>query len=290
MMMVLALLLLIAADVTREDADALLRHGSFREAADAYLILLRQSPSDPDLIESMGQTLLALHQSAQAVRFFRRELEISPGSRKAAQSLGAALEEANDIIPGRQVLTKLTQDDPADAKSWYHLGLLMYRNGYYEAAASQLDHALAAGIPEPWRNTASIARAVSLLQTGQAEEAEKSLRQLLSQPANAGNLDLLLGYARLLYESGRFNAAMQNANRAVEADAQNPSAHFWRARILQQQDHLPEAATAAEKSRDLAPDSPAPRNLLILIYRKQGRAADAAREAAWLRTHENNPQ
>jgi tetratricopeptide (TPR) repeat protein len=113
-----------------------------------------------------------------------------------------------------------------------------------------------------------------------------SLRQLLAQPANARNLDLLLGYARLLYENEKYDAAMQMANRAVEADANNASAHFWRARILQQQNLLPEAVAEAEKARDLAPASPAPRNLLVRIYLKLGRAGDAARETAWLRTQE----
>jgi tetratricopeptide (TPR) repeat protein len=124
------------------------------------------------------------------------------------------------------------------------------------------------------------------MQTGRSEEAEQAFRGLLAGPANEKNLDLLLGYARVLYEWGRYENAMQMADRAVAADGGNATGHFWRARILLQEDRLKDAAVEAERARDLAPGSPAPGNLLIRIYQKLGRAEDAAREADWVRQHQ----
>ena len=57
--------------------------------------------------------------------------------------------------------------------------------------------------------------------------------------------------------------------------------------IFQQQAQLPQAVKEAEAARGLAPDSPAPRSLLVRLYQKVGRTEDASREADWLRLHES---
>jgi tetratricopeptide (TPR) repeat protein len=239
----------------------------------------------------MGQTLRAMHEPRQALPFLLRDTQLAPADAEGARALAAAMQEANEFSEDSvRFLAKLAESGTGGGEVWYRLGLLTYQNGYYAAALDDLDKALRS-MTIVDRNAAESARAICLMQVGRAEEAEQAFRGLIAQPANAKNLDLLLGYARVLYESGRYDPAMQMADRAVAADSGNASAHFWRARILLQepQDHLKEAATEAERARDLSPGSPAPRNLLIRIYQKQGRSEDAAREADWVRQHEKSP-
>src|SRR5439155_6585131 len=131
MVLFAALCCLMAADITRSEADAFFERGQYKQAADAYIALLRSAPSDRGLV----------------------------------RSLAAALQEANQFAEASQLLGQLTTSDPKDAESWRRLGLLMYRNGYYGAAIEDLDRALALGI-EP--DSTRITRAISLMQTGRA--------------------------------------------------------------------------------------------------------------------------
>jgi tetratricopeptide (TPR) repeat protein len=173
--------------------------------------------------------------------------------------------------------------------SWYGLGMLMSRNGYYSAAVEDLDRALALGLTGPdadaLRNRAETSRAIALLEAGRTDEAAKAIAEALRRPENVSNLDLLLSAVRLNYEAGRYGDALKQADVAVAAGPRNAAVHFWRALIFQQQSHLPEATAEAERARELDPGSPAPRSLLVRLYQRSGRSDDAARETQWL--HEN---
>jgi predicted Zn-dependent protease len=288
-MIALLALLLMAAGGTRADADALVQVGRYKEAADIYFALLRDAPRDASLLDAMGQTLRQMQQPRAAVAFFQREVAVDPANRAAERSLAAALEEGNAPEEARRLLTQLTISDPADAESWYLLGLLSYQTGYYTAAIQELDRSLrprADGGTIAYRNRAEITRAISLVEAGRLAEAGEALPKLLAQPENAKNVDLLLGYARLFYENGRYAEAMKQTELAGAASPTNASAHFWRARILQQQNQTTQAIGEAERARELAPDSPAPRSLLVRLYQKSGRTAEATREADWLRVRE----
>jgi protein O-GlcNAc transferase len=288
-MFALFALFLMAASDTHADADALFQAGRYQEAAQSYAALLRRTPGDAGLLDALGQTLRKMRQPRAAIPFFQREVALDPANRVAARSLAAAFQDANSVEDARRLLVQLTSTDPEDAESWYLLGLLMYQNGYYSAAIEDLDQALARGRGggiSQYRDRAESIRAISLLEAGRSGEAREALPRLLEKPGSAADLDLLLAYARVLYEDGRYADAMKQTDLAMAANPANASAHFWRARISRQQGLIAQAIGEAERSRDLAPDSPAPRSLLVRLYQKSGRAAEAAREADWLRLHE----
>jgi tetratricopeptide (TPR) repeat protein len=280
------LLALIPGDAsgTLADADRLFQTGRYEQAADAYFALLRQSPRDPKLLDSMGHTVWKMGRPDAAARFFSEEVAVSPANREAQRSLGAVLQEANMFEQGRALLETLTRSEPGVAMNWYRLGLLWYQNGYYPAAIQALDRALELTIPE--KNNAELVRAMCLLQGGRAAEAAREIPRLLAMPENARNLDLLLSHVQLLVEQGNYKDALNRDTEALQVDRTNANAHFWRARILLQENQLAEAVKEAEQARDLSPNSPSPRNLLVRLYRKAGRAEDADREAAWLRRAE----
>jgi hypothetical protein len=72
---------------------------------------------------------------------------------------------------------------------------------------------------------------------------------------------------------------------AVKDQPLNPMTHFWKARLLWHAGRITDAAKEAEQSVSISPDLPFARNLLLQIYRKEGRLEDAHREADWLRAY-----
>ncbi|SRR5579872_1441604 len=288
-MLALALLFL-AGSVGRGEADHLYALGHYEEAANAYLELLRTNPNDVTLLEATGNSLLSLGRPRQAIPFYQRALRFAPSDLELARRLAAAFVEINEFGQAHSLLTRLTQADPADALSWYRLGLLMYQNGYYPAAIDGLDHAITLGFmgaeAAQYRNRAQGVRAIALVEAGRRDEAVRELPTLLARRENANDLDLRLSYVRLLYEAGSYGEAIKQADIALATGPENAAVHFWRARILLQEEKIPEALVEAERARGLSPDSPAPRNLLVRLYRSLGRTEDGAREAEWLRVHE----
>ncbi len=294
MIALLGLFCLWAVD-TQADADALFSQGRYPQAATIYSSLLKASPSNPALLLAMGQTLRAMHQPREAIPYLLRETQLTANDRIGSRALAAAMQEANEFSEGStRFLATLARSNSGDGEIWYKLGFLFYQNGYCGAALENLDRALASMTVSD-RNSAEVIRAICLMEIGRSEDATQAIGSLLGRPANAKNLDLLLAGARIRYEAGQYEDAMQLADRAIAADSRNAAAHFWRARILQQEAKLPselkEAAAEAERARDLSPASPAPRNLLVRIYQKLDRPEDAAREAEWIRQHQtpSNP-
>ena len=277
-------LLLAASIVTRADADLFFKAARYPEAANAYLALLHITPRDAGLLDAMGQTLRLMRHPETAVGFFRAELAIEPLNTEARRCLGASLQESNSFDEARSVLEGLTASEPAIGVNWFRLGLLMYRNGYYPAAIQNLERALVLGVAEV--NRAEVIRAISLLQAGRTAEAFQTIPSLMNRPENSRDLDLILSYVQILFEKGNYPEALREDGVALSIDANNANSHFWRARILVQQSNIQEAVVEAEKARSLAPASPAPRNLLIRLYLRSGRSADAENEARWIRQAE----
>ncbi|HEY6341235.1 MAG TPA: tetratricopeptide repeat protein [Bryobacteraceae bacterium] len=288
-------LLFLAADDGRGDADRLFASGRYDEAANAYVRLLETSPNDLGLLEHAGNSYLAQNRPTLAIPFFKRALALSPNDLDAARQLATAFSAINEFGEAQSLLAHVAQLDPADAVTWFRLGVLMYMRGAYPSAVEDLDRALALGFAghglsgrdsAQYQNRAEVVRAVAQVEMGRPAEAAKELPKLMARPENAGDLTLRFSWVELLYDAGRYQEAIQQVDIALASSPENSSAHFWRARILSQQQKVPEAIAEAEKARDLSPESPGPRGLLVRLYQKVGQAADAGREAEWLRAHE----
>lgn len=288
-------LLFLAADNGRANADRLFQSGRYDEAAGAYVRLLESSPNDLGLLARAGNSYLAQNRPALAIPFFKRALALSPNDLDAARQLATAFSTTNEFGEAQSLLAHVAQLDPSDAVTWFRLGVLLYMKGSYPGAVDDLDRALALGFAgrglsvrdsAQYQNRAEVVRAVAQVEMGEPEEPTKDIPKLMARPENAGDLTLRLSWVELLYDAGRYEDAKQQVDLALTASPQNASAHFWRARILHQQEQIPEAIAEAEKARDLSPASLGPHGLLVRLYQKMGRAADAGREAEWLRTHD----
>ena len=245
--------------------------------------LLQTVPLSPSSDLDIGKSLAAGGHFREAFPFLKRALDANPGDGEAQRAMAHALVELRQFFQAEALLKKLTDSNPKDGESWYYLGLLMYRNGYFGAALPALDKSLAY---RPGNVTALVYRAVSLAKVGRTKEAESAFVQLSANATAQRDPDFLLVYAELLDETGRDDLALKQVDRAVDVMPETPIAYFWRARILFRLGRTEEAAKAAERSIEIAPQLPFARSLLLQIYRKLHRMAEAAQQADWLREYE----
>src|SRR6185437_13362931 len=94
----------------------------------------------------------------------------------------------------------------------------------------------------------------------------------------------------LLYDTGRSEEALKRVDELIAGSPKLPMAYVWRAKVLLRLNRIGEAASAAEESIRLLPDLPVAHNLLIRIYQLQGRTAEAAQQAQWVRDYERRMQ
>lgn len=259
-------------------------HHNARELAgevSAYQAAVRANPDSADAWAGLGRTLLLLGRPGDAAACLDKALHLAPGDTGIQTSLARSYLEAGNIGAAIAVLEALDGTEPRNAEVGLLLGEAMYRGGYY-ARALQLLGPAGAAPPDP---RAAGMRAVSLAKTGRIAEAEAACKRLLDQPAAQLDLDVVLTYVEILDNSGRGAQAMFYADMAIKDQPGNPMAHLWKARLLWHLGKNGEAAQEAEQSVSLSPGLPFARNLLLQIYRKQGRVEEARRQADWLREY-----
>jgi tetratricopeptide (TPR) repeat protein len=270
------------------EAGAHYLKGEYPEAEQTYRRILAAEPQSDAALLGVAKCRTAAGRPQEAVPFLNQILARRPGDRDGRRELGHAYTAGNVFPQAERILRELVDSDSADKESLYYLGALMYQNGYYGAALTFLDGSRDPGGGDPVRQMKTeVYRAVCLSRVGRTQEAEAALRDLAIQPGARHEPDLLLVYAELLYETGRPEIALRQADEALRVNPSLAMAHFWRARILFHLKRLPEAAAAAEHSVELIPELPYPRSLLVRIYQAQGRPADALRQADWLRRYED---
>jgi tetratricopeptide (TPR) repeat protein len=280
MMHLLSVFLLLAQSGSA-GAAGMYSEGRYAEAAAAYREILKADPSSADAWLGMGKSLLQLRNPA-GIGALQHALQLKPDDPDLARSVAQIYLEAGNMPGAVALLDPLIEKNPNDAEALYLLGAAMYRGGFYERAAELLGRSMALHADHP---DAPAMHAVSLAKAGRTVEAEPACLRLLSGPPSGWNLDVALTYVQILDESGRLDQAMPYVDKVLEQFQQNPIAHFWKARLLFQSSRLDQAAREAELSVAAAPGLPLARNLLVQIYRRQGRTDDAERQAAWLREY-----
>lgn len=177
-----------------------------------------------------------------------------------------------------------------EADTRFSEGQGLYQNGNYGGAVNALDAALKLAPRAAWARKAQVYRAVCLEKLARFAEAEAAMQSVSEYPESKTDLDLQLAFVELLYEGGRSEDALKKVDAVIADVPKAPAAYFWRAKILLQLQRVEEASKAAEQAVQLQKDAPAPHNLLIRIYQMQGRTAEAAQQAEWMRQYERRVQ
>jgi tetratricopeptide (TPR) repeat protein len=268
-------------------ADGLYHDGRYRDAEDSYIKALSLDPQLFDGLIGLARTRIASGETQGAVLVLNEALSRRPADRNAKRLLGQVFVSVNMLPRAEPILRELVETDPMDRESFFYLGTLMYQNGYFGAALADFEKSVDQNA-EPLRKVKTeVYRAVCLSRVGRTGEAEEAFQKLALQPDARKQPDLLLVYAELLYETGRPELALNQADQAIKENNSMAMAYFWRSKILFHLNRQPEAAAAAERAVQILPQLPYPHSLLVRIYQSQGKTAEAMREADWLRDFEN---
>jgi superkiller protein 3 len=258
--------------------------GNFAAAEKEFRKALIAEPNMPPALVGLGTSLVALGRSADALPPLEKAVRLAPSNRLARRALAHAYAERGEFLKGEPVLRRLVEEDPQDGESWFYLGTLLFNRHYDQAALSALEKSLKIN---PGNAEAQIDRASALSQLGRNQEAEAVFRQLARDSKLQESPEFLLAYAQFLFQTERYGEALIKVDAAIKAAPNAAKLHFWKARILFHQDKTDLAIPEAEQAVALAPELPNARNLLLRMYRVQGRDQEAAKQAEWLLHYEN---
>lgn len=121
-------------------------------------------------------------------------------------------------------------------------------------------------------------QAQSQLQKGQPRDAESTLRKAIDMAPTRGELYMLRSRAR--DSSGKFEAALEDANKYIELEPTDPFAYLNRARILMSQDKTEQALADANKAIEMDPKEPDGYYRRADIYVEMGKKAEAKADEA----------
>ena len=97
--------------------DALSRAGKHDTALDVFRLGLTISPTHPGLLSNIGNVLLNLHRTAEALPFLENAAEAMPNSAVAVRNLANARRLSGDPILALSLLDPLIKRDPNDANA-----------------------------------------------------------------------------------------------------------------------------------------------------------------------------
>lgn len=149
-------------------------------------------------------------------------------------------------------------------------GVAAYEKREFEIAASYFAAEVQARPQRAWPH---YMLGLSEWKAGRLDEAESALVD--SAMLNDGSIRTWINLARVRNDAGRFEEALDAAQRALDIDADSSSAHYLKARSLRNLSRSAEAVAALEQSLALDPDHGHAHNLLGLIRIEQGRASEA---------------
>jgi len=123
-----------------------------------------------------------------------------------------------------------------------------------------------------------VRQAQTQLQKGQPREAENTLRKAIDLAPTRAELYMLRSRAR--DSSGKFEAALDDANKYIELEPTDPYAYLNRSRILISQDKTEQALADANKAIELDPKEPDGYYRRSDIYNEMGKKAEAKADEA----------
>jgi tetratricopeptide (TPR) repeat protein len=124
-------------------ATMLTRSGNFREAAEAYVKLIKLYPKDPELYVNLSRCRLETREYAEAVKAARVAVSLSPRDYAARNSLGWGLASLGQTEEGVIELKAAAGLNPDSERVRTNLGLVLLKLGRDKEAIVELQAALA---------------------------------------------------------------------------------------------------------------------------------------------------
>jgi tetratricopeptide (TPR) repeat protein len=219
------------------------------DAVRAYRRAVELEPDNPGTRNNLGLMLARLEQFEEAARAFRAALRHKADFPEAAFNLAWALEGAGRDDRAEEQYRGLLQRHPRFAEAHNRLGNLLARSEHPDEAVDCYDAALAL---EPDNAGFLANRGTALAQQDRIEVAEAAYRQALAlQPAD---LELHNNLGNLLKRRGHLAEAERIARAGLEQAAQRTDLLTQLAGTLQQLGRVDEAIELGRRALAAAPE------------------------------------
>ncbi|MFQ5664178.1 MAG: tetratricopeptide repeat protein [Terriglobia bacterium] len=264
-----------ASAITVNLAEVYRRSGRVREAVREAQQLLQENPDNLAAHRLLGriyyQTLGELQPETQpqqtlalAIEEYQHIVRLAPDDTEALATLARLHRMNNDLASAAAVLQKLLAVEPQSESGLAALAALYSDQGEYQKAIALLQK-VAPGSSSS-KLLASLAYAYE--QSRDFDNAIQAYRRALQHDDR--NFELRRRLAETLLLAERLDAALIEYQALLQADPEDARALLRLSQIYRHQQRFPQARTALEKAKQLAPD-----NLEIgfneaLLYEAQG--------------------
>ncbi len=200
---------------------------------------------------TLGRASAAQGMYENAVREYRRAIEISPGYAKAYNSMGLALEELGRSDEALSAYLSSAEKDSSLASVRNNIGSFLLGRGEVAEAKAWFEEAIAL---DQYTEQAHMNLSLVLAQEGDLERAEYHLKcAVMADPRFTEAWDAL---GRVFEETGRLPEAAGAYARAVEIDPTYAQARHDLGVILAMAGRYEEALRELEEARRLSPNDP----------------------------------
>jgi len=247
------------------EAIALHESGQLGEARERYLAILDESDTNAEVCRLLGVLSSQEGDSAAAIAWIRRALDIDPGLVRARSNLGLIFRSLGQLDQAEGELRRAIEIDSRFDEAYANLALVLLGRGDLQGAEDALSHSLALnpGNADALNNLGNLCK-----DSGRLESAEEHYRKALAlRPGSAIVLENIgaVAIARLDWVG-----AACNLRAAIEADGGRASAWSSLGYVLSQAGFLTEAEAACRRAIAIRPDWPGALVNLATVLKTQG--------------------
>jgi tetratricopeptide (TPR) repeat protein len=206
------------------------RSGDNRSAADWFSRSLAQVGNQPDTLNNLGNSLIAIGERDRAIAAYRDALNLAPGHVDAALNLALALLAGDDPAAASAAIGPALHAHPGDPRLLATSGRCRAATGDHQGAATLFRQSLDRR-PDHVPTLHSLAAA--LRASGRAREAVAVLDRCLALAPQQAECRILIGHCH--QDMGEIDSAIAAYRRAIDHAPTNRDAHDSLARLLWQQ-------------------------------------------------------
>jgi tetratricopeptide (TPR) repeat protein len=197
--------------------DALFQKGSVDEAIAHFQTALQIKSNYADAHNNLGTVLLQRGRVDEAITHYQTALQIKPDHAEAHNNLGTALFQKGSVDEAIAQCQAALQIKPDYADAHDNLGNALLQKGSVGEAITQYQKALEIepGFPAAQNNLAWVLATCSQASLRNGNKAVE-LAQRANQLTGGENPAILHTLAAAYAEAGRYNDAMQSAQKAIE--------------------------------------------------------------------------
>lgn len=245
-------------------------NGDLESALKGYLRASEMLPHDMDVAYRAASALLRSGQLQAAQSRLRRIIFADPTHLDARASLANCQLLLNELDLSEKNFREVLDQSPDHKNALYGLAKLLVDGGRAKAAFPFI-HRLSVHLPDSV--SAQTLTAEALDQSGDSAQAVATYRKLLKD--NSDHVPALLGLARTLLKTRRFDEVIALTVRAAEIDPDEAIGFDMMSQALEGRENLEDALEAATEAHRLAPDDIGYMTRLSILHRKLGQYPEA---------------